>query len=384
MTNRERLKAVWNYEPVDQFPLVHFGYWKDTLVKWANEGHISMDDAVNWRDATDVCRRISPKLRFDFAYWNAFPWYDMLYPAFEIKVMKERPDGSKEVMDSDGVIIVQKEGVVCIPAAVGHSLKDRKSWEELYKPKLQFSEEAVAMTKVKTDKGLMRFDSGGLEYLKDESRENHVALMVGSLIGKLRDWLGVEGLSYMMVDDEKLLDEIIETVAELCYAQAEYVLATGAKFDFAHYWEDICFRNGPLISPKWFYNKIGPHYKRIGKLIASNDINITSVDCDGVIDSLIPGWLDNGVNTMFPIEVGTWGGSFGPWREKYGKEIRGVGGMNKNLFACDYKTIDAEIERLKPLVEMGGYIPCPDHQIPPEAIWENVQYYCDKTRETFS
>ena len=46
--------------------------------------------------------------------------------------------------------------------------------------------------------------------------------------------------------------------------------------------------------------------------------------------------------------------------------------------------IDVEIERLKPLVEMGGYIPCPDHQIPPEAKWENVQYYCDKMRETFS
>jgi uroporphyrinogen decarboxylase len=47
------------------------------------------------------------------------------------------------------------------------------------------------------------------------------------------------------------------------------------------------------------------------------------------------------------------------------------------------EAIDDEIERLKPLVELGGYIPCPDHRIAPDAKWENVQYYCDKMRNTF-
>ena len=84
------------------------------------------------------------------------------------------------------------------------------------------------------------------------------------------------------------------------------------------------------------------------------------------------------MNTMFPIEVGTWNASIAPWREKYGQQIRGVGGMNKTLFARDYKAIDAEVERLRGLIELGGYIPCPDHRIAPDAKFENVQYYCDK------
>jgi len=54
------------------------------------------------------------------------------------------------------------------------------------------------------------------------------------------------------------------------------------------------------------------------------------------------------------------------------------------VFAHDYAAIDAEVERLKPLVELGGYIPCPDHRIAPDAKWENVQYYCEKMRRTFS
>lgn len=69
---------------------------------------------------------------------------------------------------------------------------------------------------------------------------------------------------------------------------------------------------------------------------------------------------------------------------KYGRALRGVGGMNKNVFAMDYAAVDREIERLRPLVELGGHIPCPDHRIPLGAKWENIQYYCERFRKTFS
>ena len=87
---------------------------------------------------------------------------------------------------------------------------------------------------------------------------------------------------------------------------------------------------------------------------------------------------------MFPIEVGTWDGNIKPWRDKYGRKLRGVGGMNKKVFARDYKEIDKEVERLKPLVELGGFIPCPNRRIAPVAKWDNIQYYCESMRKTFS
>ena len=107
-------------------------------------------------------------------------------------------------------------------------------------------------------------------------------------------------------------------------------------------------------------------------------IDIVSLDCDGCIDKLVPVWLENGVNTMFPIEVGTWGASIEPWRKQYGKSLRGIGGMDKRVFAGDYSDVDREVERLRRLVDLGGYLPCPDHRIAPDAKWENVQYYVDK------
>ncbi len=37
MTNRERAKAVLRYQEYDRLPVVHFGYWGETLQKWAAE-----------------------------------------------------------------------------------------------------------------------------------------------------------------------------------------------------------------------------------------------------------------------------------------------------------------------------------------------------------
>jgi hypothetical protein len=187
----------------------------------------------------------------------------------------------------------------------------------------------------------------------------------------------------LLVDDEPLFDEIIDTVGELCYRCTKTALEAGASFDFAHFWEDISFKSGPLVNPVVFREKVGPHYRRITGLVRSSGIDIVSLDSDGRIDELVPVWFDNGVNTMFPIEVGTWHASIAPWRQRYGKGLLGVGGMDKKVFAYDYAAIDDEVERLRPLVELGGYLPCPDHRIAPDAKWKNVQYYCQRMRETF-
>ncbi len=368
MTNRENVNAVLHYEKYERMPIVSFGYWDETLQKWANEGHISTEqskDYARFGDNSKADMEIMKKLGFDFNWNSCFASATDLLPAFENEIIETREDGCQIIRDGSGLIVLIKPGVVSIPSEIGTSLTDRKAWEDLYLPRLQFSKDRIW------------FD--GLKDLKEPSnRELPIGLHCGSLMGRIRDLLGVEHLSYLYADDEDLYKEVIDTIGNLSYEVIKTVLETGAKFDYAHYWEDICFKNGPLVAPSVFDELVGPHYKRNSELLNSYGIDIISIDCDGWIDSLIPTWLENGVNTMFPIEVGTWNASLTPWREKYGKELRGVGGMNKTVFARDYKAVDEEIERLKPIIELGGYIPCPDHRIAPDAIWENVQYYCEK------
>lgn len=374
MNNRQRVKAILNYEKYDRLPLVYFGFWEELLKKWCEEGHLMQEEITDVKDGNEKEKNIAQKLGFDFNWYTTYQdksGVSSLFPAFEPQILEELPDGKYKLLNEDGVVVIKKKGARSIPAEVGHLLVDRASWEKHYLPRLQYSED--------------RFDMRVLEMIakQSETREEPLGLFCKSLFGQIRNWMGVEGISYLYVDDEDLFDEIIHIVGELSYKITEKVLSSGAKFDFAHYWEDICFKNGPLVRPSVFDEKVGPYYKKINDLLNKNGIEIISVDCDGFIDELIPTWLNNGVNTMFPIEVGTWGGNIKPWREKYGKRIRGVGGVNKNVFKYDYQAVDEEIERLKPLIELGGFIPCIDHRIPPDAKWENVQYFCDRMRKLF-
>ncbi len=362
MTLRERMLAVLNYEACDRLPLIHFGFWSTSdsvLHRWSDEEHVDNQTPSNWADGNLYDLNITRELGFDFN-WQAMLIPDTnLFPGFEPKVLEALPDGGRKILTSYGATVLQKDDAGSIPMEFAHLLKGRTEWEEQFLPRLQFSPERVEQALVQTPDGLLRYSEGGLQHLRRQDREHPCGLHCGSLYGVIRNWLGLAGVSYLMVDDEDLFDEIIETVG------------------------DLCFKNGPLIAPAMFREKIGPQYRRITDLLKRHDVRIVSVDCDGWIDSLIPVWLENGVNTMFPIEVGTWQASIDPWRRLYGDKILGVGGMNKHIFALDHQAVDREIERLKALVSLGGFLPCPDHRIADDAQWENVTYYCARMREEF-
>ncbi len=375
MNNRERTLAILNYQSYDRMPVVHFGFWSETIEEWAKQGLLSEEEAKEGaRDHSKGQKSLCDRLGFDFGWGKCFSFGTSLTPAFKTEVIEELPDGSKKIRNAEGVVELHMPGAGSIPAEFDHLLKDRKSWEEHFLPRLQ------AAGRVKPE----HIDSWLKEY-------NELAipqgLWLGSIIGRFRNWIGMENLCYLHMDDEALYKEIIETTGDLAYEIAsksfELAAAKGLRFDFCHMWEDICYKNGPLVSPDVFEECCGPQYKRLTGLARKHGVKLVSLDCDGCIDALIPTWLNNGVNVMFPIEVGTWNASIAPWREKYGKEIRGVGGMDKKVFAFDKAAIDEEIERMKPLIALGGFIPCPDHRIPPDAKFELVQYYCERMRKLF-
>ncbi len=384
MTHRERALAALNEQSYDRLPLVHFGFWAELLKKWRDEGHLTEAEGANAGDVRPEQSAVTRKLGFDFNWhWLMMP-ATSLRPGFEIETIKAFPDGTVHRRNQDGVTVMQSPGNISIPGEIDHLLTGRASWEEHYKSRLRWDPARVEHANVFTGADPLRFDRGGMEFLREGRGDFLRGIHLGSMIGRLRDITGIVGLSYLLVDDEPLVDEMLEAMQDLSYRCAEHALARGARFDFAHFWEDICYKSGPLVSPAVFAAKAGPGYRRITELFARHGVDLVSVDCDGKIDALIPTWLENGVNIMFPIEVGTWEASFLPWRERYGNAIKGVGAVDKRVFAKDRAAIDAEIERLRPMVEAGGFIPCPDHRLPLEAEWDLVRYYTDRMRGIFS
>lgn len=369
MTNRERAMNILHYKAADRLPAVHFGYWGELLTEWAEQGKIPRELAGNVGDGNNNDRELDRLIGWDFNWSYTRGANNGLSPRFEEKVLEVLPDGTKRVLNGMGVIERIKPGITSIPSEDDYLLKDRDAFEALFRPKMQYFPERV-----------------DLEYFRsfNETRDKDrpVGINLGSVLGSIRDMTSVIGMSYLLYDeDEDLFADIVDTYAEMQYQCVKAILETGAEFDFAHYWEDICFKNGPLLSPEIFDELCAKHYKKRNDLCRQYGIDIISLDCDGVTEKLLPTWFNNGVNTMFPIEIGVWGDQFESARKKYGKGMLGVGGMDKTALRKDKAAVDKEIERIKRLVAEGGFIPCPDHRLMPGTKFELVQYYAEEIKK---
>ena len=370
MTNRERFSRIMHYQSVDRLPAVHFGYWKELLDEWVEQGHITREVADGARRDNDPRQKyLNEILGWDFDYYTTVGTKSGLMPPFERKVLEVLPDGFQRVMNAKGLIERIRPGAGSIPSEDDYLLKDRDAFETLYRPRMQYSDERVDVETFK-------------KFNETRDKENPIGLHLGSVLGAIRDMVSVIGMSYLLYDeDEDLFADIVDTYADMQYKCAEAALATGAQFDFAHFWEDICFKNGPLLSPEIFDELCAKHYKKRTDLCHKYGIDIISLDCDGVTEAVIPTWIENGVNVLFPIEIGVWGDQFEAARKKYGERLLGVGGMDKTALRKDKAAVDAEIERIKRLVAMGGFLPCPDHRLMPGTKFELVQYYTEEIKK---
>jgi uroporphyrinogen decarboxylase len=60
-----------------------------------------------------------------------------------------------------------------------------------------------------------------------------------------------------------------------------------------------------------------------------------------------------------------------------------MGGFDKRILADGPAAIEAEIDRLAPLAEEGGYIPFCDHRVPPDVPLRNYLHYLERAKQVF-
>ncbi len=197
--------------------------------------------------------------------------------------------------------------------------------------------------------------------------------------GKLRDWMGFENLSMAFYDYPDMIHDMMETWTHLTVSQIE-TIPEDLFVDEAMIWEDMACKNGPLVSPTMFREFIQPCYHEFMKALKKRGCALATVDCDGDPHDLVANWLEEGVNTMFPLEVAAGVDPYA-WREEFGLEMRLRGGVAKVPLVQGGSAIDAELERLKPLLDQGGFIPHLDHLVPPDISYRNYMEYLEKKRK---
>ncbi|MCC7494524.1 MAG: hypothetical protein IT204_19355 [Fimbriimonadaceae bacterium] len=356
MTPRERFLACYRFQPVDHVPDREFGYWDDTLRVWWDQG---LPRWVTHNGLADHYFKFEPR--------GGVPLNVGLQPGFATEVM-ETHERYQIIRDGNGVLLKQfTDGSSSIPHYLEFPLQTRADWEEKFLPRLQ----------------LDRLYPSNWEQLKTRwmEREYPLGISCGSLYGWLRNWMGLEGISIAIGTDPAWVDAMMEHLCQLTCA----VIARAAaevELDFATFWEDMSANHGPLISPAMFRRHMTPRLKRITDLLRDHGVGIFVVDSDGNINQIVEPWLEGGVNCMFPLEIN---GDSDPvkLRARYGQRVLLKGGVDKNALRAGRAAIDAELERIAPVVATGGYVPTVDHRVPPDVTYEDYLYYLRAKRERF-
>lgn len=351
MTSRNLFMDIMHYRSFDRMPVFHWTGWGETVARWRTEGLPEDISEHAFFNAAPLCSGIPVNLG--------------LFPLFEEEILEEN-ESWVIMRQNDGVIAQLFKGRSSIPHYIDYILKDPSNWEE-YEKRLQPD---PARLPDNLDETLAQLNAS----------EVPVAMHTMSMVGFLRNWMGVENMAMASMVYPDFFARTVEVISDLvCWAIDQ--VASKVRIDLGWGWEDICFKTGPLIQPDAFSRLCVPGYKKIAEKLRSHGCDLYLVDCDGLIDHLVPHWLDGGVNIMFPIEIGAWKADPMAFRKKYGKELRVFGGIDKLVLERGPEAIDAEIELRRPLMAEGGFVPLPDHLITPDTPLRNVQYYLECIRE---
>jgi uroporphyrinogen decarboxylase len=206
-----------------------------------------------------------------------------------------------------------------------------------------------------------------------------LGLSMTGFFGMPRALMGVETQLMTYYDDPDLMHDINDHLSSLWLAMLEEVVSN-VTLDYVYIWEDMAYKNGPLMGPRLFQEFNVPYYKRVTDFLRTHGVDIIFVDTDGDCRLLIPGFLEGGIAGLYPFEVMA-GMDVVEVRKQYPKLLI-QGGVDKTKIALGKEAIDAELEAKLPfMLSQGGYIPFVDHLVPPSVSWEDFQYYRAKVRE---
>ena len=357
MTDRERFNNQMHYKPIDRCFNMEFGYWDENFREWP----MFVENSITNNEEADLF------FNFDrIAVVGGKVW---MSPPFETKVV-DQTETTYIMINEDGLLAeVPKSGHDTIPHYMKASIVTPDDWKRCKEERFN------------RDDPSRKVDIEAIKKAHPSDRDYPLGVNCGSMIGKIRDMLTFEGLAYACFDYPDMVEDMVETACLLVEDFLDQVLPH-IDFDFASGWEDICFKNGPIVTVDFFKNVVMPRYKRIRKKLDAAGIELWYTDCDGDVRPILPYLMEGGINCLFPFEVN--GCSHpGELLAEYGKELRIMGGVDKIELGKGPEAIKAYLETLVPLVERGGYIPFCDHRCPPNVKPEDYLYYLDLKEKMF-
>jgi uroporphyrinogen decarboxylase len=290
-----------------------------------------------------------------------------LVPLFEEQVIEE--SGQYRVKRTEfGTVIKQfKDGQSALPQFLEFPVRDMRTFEDI-----KWRLDPATPERLGAD-----WEQSAHVY---HASEVPVYVYVCGPFGTARHLLGFENLMLAYYDAPELIHAIGEHWVTLHTALLERITAS-ATIDAIYFWEDMAYRNGPMIGPTLFKEFMSPYYKRVIDCARSLGIEVFEVDSDGNVAVLLPLFIEAGVNMFLPFEVQA-GMDIREIRGRYGNALVIEGGLDKRKLAFDFNAIREEVESKVPLLlQEGGYVPALDHAVPPDVPLENFEFFLKLVRE---
>lgn len=358
------------FQPIDRPP--HFetlGFWPQALERWYAEGlprHVRhLRDRDDFRPG-----EITIEEYFDF---ESYQWPTFLgsatatpfWPPFEREVIEE-DDAYVIFRDPSGVIRKDVKQGRSMPMFLQFPVAGRTDWEAL-KPRLDpAADERYAAARQAARDGF-------------NQRETLVPFVICGAYGMPRNLLGEERLAYAYYDEPELLHDIMATWLAFYTAYARRLVRI-VDFDYVFLWEDLAFKNGPLISPALAREFLFPYLAPLLQELRSLGFKVFALDTDGNPKALMDDFVDAGINHVEPCEIAA---DMEPqWiQDRYGTRCAIQGGIDKRALARGRDAIDREVMRKVPaLLQHGGYCPGVDHGVPSDVSFDDFCYFLDLVR----
>ncbi len=357
MTDRERFNRQMHYQPVDRCFNMEFGYWDENFHEWP----LFVDNGITNNAEAD--------LFFNFDRIAVIGGKVGLSPAFAHEVVGQTAT-TRIIRNPDGLLAeVPLDGHDTIPHYMKSSIETPDDWAR------------VKAERYRVDDPARIVDIEALKARHGDDRDYPLGVDCGSMIGKVRDMLTFEGLAYACYDYPDMVEDMVEIQCVMVEHFLDQVL-DHFEFDYASGWEDICFKNGPIVSAPFFRDVVMPRYKRIDAKLKAHGIDLWYTDCDGDVRPILPYLLEGGINCLFPFEVNSCSHP-GELLDRYHGQLRIMGGVDKIELAKGRDAIQAYLDSLAPYVERGGYIPFVDHRCPPNVHPDDYLYYLDLKEQMF-
>ncbi|MCL5772191.1 MAG: hypothetical protein M1479_07950, partial [Actinobacteria bacterium] len=149
--------------------------------------------------------------------------------------------------------------------------------------------------------------------------------------------------------------------------------------DYCFIWEDLAYRNGPIISPFMFRKFIFPFLKKFINSLKEIGVQNFIVDTDGNFEILIELFVKAGISGFEPFEVQA-GMNIEKIRNLYPNLVI-MGGIDKISIAKGKENIKKEINKVKRMLRKGRFIPTTDHAVPPDVSFENYCFFRNELRK---